>query len=67
MIQSFHELVIGDVLVAPFVTQAGAALAVLVLLRPMLARFGFDRLFSAPPAALLCLYVVIVAVLVAIT
>jgi hypothetical protein len=67
MIQNFHELVIGDVLLAPFVTQAGAALAALLLLRPLLARVGFDRLFYAPPAALLGLYVVIVAVLVAIT
>ena len=64
MSQGFHELVIGDVLVAPFAAQAAAALAVLFLLRPLLARIGFDRLFSAPPAALLCLYVVIVAVLV---
>jgi hypothetical protein len=67
MTQGFQELVVGDVLVAPFVTQAGIALAMVLLLRPVLSRFGFDRLFSAPAAALLCLYVVIVAVLVAIT
>jgi hypothetical protein len=67
MIQSFRELVVGDVLIAPFVTQAAAALMILLLLRPLLARIGFDRLFSAAPAALLCLYVIIVAMIVAIT
>jgi Protein of unknown function (DUF1656) len=67
MIQGFHELVVGDVLVAPFVAQGGVALGVLLLLRPLLARLGFDRLFSAAPAAMLCLYVVLVAVLVVIT
>jgi hypothetical protein len=67
MIQSLHELVIGDVLIAPFATQAAAALALLLLLRPLLARIGFDRLFSASPVVLLCLYIVIVAMIVAIT
>jgi len=31
------------------------------------ARIGFDRLFSASPVVLLCLYIVIVAMIVAIT
>jgi hypothetical protein len=64
MTQSFVELIIGDVLIAPFAVYAGSALAIIVLLRPLLALFAFDRLFSHPPVAVLCLYIVIVAVLV---
>ncbi|MDP4025933.1 DUF1656 domain-containing protein [Methylobacterium sp. NEAU 140] len=61
---TFHELVLGGVLVSPFVTYVAAALAVFLLLRPVLARVGFEDLFSAPPVALLSLYVVILALLI---
>lgn len=61
MVHSFPELVVGGVLVAPFVAYAGAALVVLLLLIPVLRAVGFEALFSNPPAALLCLYVTILA------
>lgn len=60
---TFHELTIGGVLVSPFVTYAVAALALFLLARPLLARIGFERAFSAPPVALLALYVAILALL----
>ncbi|MGU3665782.1 DUF1656 domain-containing protein [Methylobacterium sp. A49B] len=64
MSQTFPELVVGGVLISPFVTYAAAALALFLMLRPVLARIGFERLFSAPPVALLSLYVVILAFLI---
>jgi Protein of unknown function (DUF1656) len=64
MMQSFAESVVGDVLIAPFVVYAGEAFIVVMLLRPVLARIGFDRLFSHPSIALLCLYITVVAFLV---
>jgi hypothetical protein len=64
MTQSFNDLVVGDVLVAPFVIQAACAALIVFLLRPVLSRLGFDRIFSAPPVAMLCLYILIVALLV---
>jgi hypothetical protein len=62
---SFPELTIGGVLVAPFVLYAGAALAIFALLRPLLHLVAFDRAFSHPPVAELSLYVLILALLVA--
>jgi hypothetical protein len=64
MTQSFQDLVFDDVQIAPFVTIAATALVALLLLRPILARIGFHRMFRAPAAAMLGLYVVIVALLV---
>ncbi len=64
MTRSFPELVIGDVLIAPFVTYAVAALVVVLLLRPLLRLVRFERLFSNPPVALLSLYVLVLAVLI---
>jgi hypothetical protein len=62
--QTFSELVVGGVLISPFVTYLAAALALFLLLRPVLARAGFEGLFSAPPVALLSLYVVLLALLI---
>jgi hypothetical protein len=64
MIHTFPELVIGGVLIAPFVTYAAAALVPFLLLRPVLALIHFERLFANPPLALLCVYVTILATLV---
>ena len=63
MMHTFPELISG-VLVAPFVIYAGAAVAIFVGLRPFLRLVAFDRAFSNPPVAELCLYVLILALLI---
>lgn len=63
MTHSFRELVIGGVLVAPFVTYVVAALVVFVALRPILHTIGFAKLFSHPSVAELSVYVTILGVL----
>ncbi len=65
MMHSFRELTIGGVLVAPFVIYAGAALVIFAVLRPFLNLIAFDRAFSSPPVAELSLYVIILALLIA--
>jgi len=60
---SFSELIVGDVLVAPFISYAVAALAVFLALRPILHLCGFDKLFSNPGLAELSLYVTILGLL----
>ena len=65
MTHVFSEVVIGGVLVSPFISYAAIALAVLLALRPMLRVSRFDELFSLPSAAALSLYVVILALLIA--
>ena len=64
MMHAFPELTIGGVLIAPFVMYAGAAVAIFVLLRPLLHLVAFDRAFSSPPAAELGLYLLILALLI---
>jgi Protein of unknown function (DUF1656) len=63
MRHTFTELVIGGVLVSPFLTYAVMALVIFLLLRPTqrLARFG--KIFSHPSVAQLSLYVVILGLL----
>lgn len=63
MTSRFRELVIGDVLVAPFVTYLVLAGAIVVLLRPLLILARFERMFSNPSLALLGLFVVVLAAL----
>jgi hypothetical protein len=58
-------LTIGGVLAAPFVIYAGGALAIFAVLRPLLHLIAFDRAFSNPPIAELSLYVLILALLIA--
>ena len=65
MMHSFPELTIGGVLVAPFVIYAGAAIAIFAVLRPFLRLIAFNRAFSSPPVAELSLYVLILALLIA--
>ena len=60
---SFPELVVGDVLVAPFIVYALTAFAIFLALRPILHLCGFDKLFSNPGLAELSLYVTILGVL----
>ena len=63
MIHPFSELTIDGVLLAPFVRYAVAALAIFVLLRPVLRLIGLPRLFSHPSIAALSLYVTILGLL----
>jgi hypothetical protein len=63
MMHSFSELVIGNVLVAPFIVYAVTALAILILLRPILHVCRFGKLFSNPGLAELSLYVTILGLL----
>ena len=64
MAHTFRELVIGGVLVAPFITHAVVALFVVLLIRPLLRFVGFSRIFSDAAIAELSLYVTIVGLLV---
>ena len=64
MANTFRELIIGGVLVAPFVTYAVIALLVVLAIRPALHFVGFAGLFSNASIAELSLYVTILALLV---
>jgi len=64
MTHTFYELVIGGVLVAPFLSYAVAALIVIVVIRPVLHLVGFSRIFSHPSVAELSLYVTVLGLLV---
>jgi hypothetical protein len=64
MAHTFRELVIGGVLVAPFITHAVVALFVVLLIRPLLRFVGFSRIFSDAAIAELSLYVTILGLLV---
>lgn len=63
MTQTYRELVIGGVLVAPIVSYAAATIVILLVLRPVLHVIGFSRLFSNPPVAELSLYIAIFGLL----
>jgi hypothetical protein len=63
MTQTYRELVIGGVLVAPLVAYAAATIVILLVLRPVLHIIGFSRLFSNPPIAELSLYIAIFGLL----
>ena len=63
MMHAFSELVIGSVLVAPFVGYAVMALAIVLAIRPMLHLCRFGQLFSHPAVAELSLYVTILGLL----
>ena len=63
MTHTFPELVVGGVLLAPFITYAAAALVMFLLLRPVLRLTGFARLFSHPSIAELSLYVTILGLI----
>jgi hypothetical protein len=63
MTQTYRELVIGGVLVAPLVAYAAATIVILLVLRPVLHIIGFSRLFSNPPIAELSLHIAIFGLL----
>jgi hypothetical protein len=63
MMHAFSELIIGDILVAPFVGYAVTALVIILALRPILRLGRFDKLFSHPSVAELSLYVTILGLL----
>jgi len=58
---SFREVEIGGIFVAPMVGNALAAFLILLLLKPLLRRAGFERFFSHPSVAELSIYVSILA------
>jgi Protein of unknown function (DUF1656) len=64
MTHTFYELVVGGVLVAPFLSYAVASLIVIVVIRPVLHLVGFSRIFSHPSVAELSLYVTVLGLLV---
>jgi hypothetical protein len=61
MAHTFPELIIGGVLVAPFVTYLMTALVVIIVLRPLLHVVGFAKMFSHASIAELSLYVTILS------
>ena len=63
MTHPFHELMVGGVLLAPFVRYAVAALAIFLVLRPVLRLIGFSGLVSHPSIVELSLYVTILGLL----
>jgi Protein of unknown function (DUF1656) len=64
MTQTFRELIIGGVLVAPIISYVLMAVAIIMVLRPVLHFMRFPGFFSNPPIAELSLYVAIVGLLV---
>jgi len=63
MAHTFSELVIGGVLLAPFVTYLATALVVIIVVGPLLHVVGFAKMFSHTAIAELSLYVTIVGLL----
>ena len=63
MAHNFSELIIGGVLIAPFVTYLVTALAVVIALRPVLHFIGFARMFSNGRIAEMSLCVTILGLL----
>jgi len=63
MAHTFGELVVGGILVAPFVAYLVAALVVVIVLRPLLHIAGFAKMFSHAAIAQLSLYVTILCLL----
>ena len=47
MAHTFAELVVGGVLLPPFVTYLVAALVLIVVLRPLLHVVGFAKMFQS--------------------
>jgi hypothetical protein len=64
MTHTFRELVVGGVLLAPFVTYTIAALVIVLIIRPVLHFAGFAKIFSHPSIAELSLYVAILGLLI---
>jgi hypothetical protein len=67
MTHTFRELVVGGVLLAPFVTYTVTALAVVLISRPVLRFTGFAKMFSHASIAELSIYVTILGLLILFT
>ena len=63
MAHTFPELVIGGVLLAPFVTYLVTTLVVIIVLRPLLHVVGFAKMFSHTSIAELSLCVTILSLM----
>ena len=63
MAHTFPELVIGGVLLAPFVTYLVMTLVIIIVLRPLLHVVGFAKIFSHASVAELSLCVAILGLL----
>ena len=63
MAHTFAELVVGGVLLPPFVTDLAMALVVIIVLRPLLHVVGFAKMFSHASVAELSLFVTILGLL----
>jgi Protein of unknown function (DUF1656) len=63
MAHTFPELIIGGVLLAPFVTYLTVTLAIIIVLRPLLLVVGFSKMFSHAAIAELSLGVAILGLL----
>jgi hypothetical protein len=63
MAHTFPELVIGGVLLAPFVAYLMATLVIIFVLRPILHVVGFAKAFSHPSIAELSLGVTILSLM----
>jgi len=64
MTHTFGELVVGGVLLAPFVTYAVAALAIVLIIRPVLRFTGVAKMFSHGSIGELSIYVTILGLLI---
>ncbi|MCC8964312.1 DUF1656 domain-containing protein [Bradyrhizobium sp. Pear76] len=63
MSHAFPELIMGGVLLAPFVTYLMTALVVIIMVRPLLHVVGFGKVFSNASVAELSLYVTVLSLL----
>ena len=63
MANTFAELVVGGVLLPPFVTYLAMALVVIIVLRPLLHVVGFAKMFSNASVAELSLHATILGLL----
>jgi len=63
MAHTFPELIIGGVLLAPFVTYLVVTFVIIIVLRPLLPVIGFARMFSHAAIAELSLGATILGLL----
>jgi hypothetical protein len=64
MAHTFAELVVGGVLLAPFVTFLAVALVIILALRPLLHAVGFAKMFSHAAIAEMSLFVTVLSLLI---
>jgi hypothetical protein len=64
MLNTYAELRVGGVLIAPFVAYAAAALVLFLPMRLLAPRMPIPRLFVASPIVEVCGYVLILAALI---